>query len=257
MATGTGRKSTGVIDRWNGKSWRPQGSAIIKTATAAAISCATGNAGPRCVTAGGRDGALAWNGTSWRKVTMAKPAGSIDFEVTSVSCARTTSCVAVGSYRKSFAQHGIAFAWDGSRWQLLPAPPATTAAVSCAKPGHCVAVGGQASLIWNGRTWRKVPVAGIGVVEGLDHISCPSLRFCMAEAPDAVVAWNGTTWKALPGTKIDGDSGLWCTSPRFCMDVGQQASRWNGRTWTPVPISKFDQLEAISCARTPMSPSSP
>jgi hypothetical protein len=248
MATGTGRKSTGVIDRWNGKSWQSQGSAIIKTATPAAISCATGKAGPRCVTAGGRNDALAWNGKSWRKVTMAQPAGVINFEVTSVSCASITSCVAVGSYRKNFAQHGIAFVWHGSRWRRLQAPPATTNAISCAKPGHCVAVGDQASMIWNGRTWRKVPVGGISVVEVLDHISCPSLQFCMAEAPDAVVAWNGTTWKTLPGTKIDGNAGLWCTSPRFCMDVGQQASRWNGRTWTPVRLSKFDQLRAISCA---------
>jgi hypothetical protein len=72
----------------------------------------------------------------------------------------------------------------------------------------------------------------------------------MAEAPDAVVAWNGTTWKVLPGTKIDGDAGLWCTGPNFCMDVGQQASEWNGRAWTPVRLSKVAQLQAISCART-------
>lgn len=243
MAIGTGRKSTRLIDHWNGKSWQPQGSAVIKTATAASISCATGKTGPRCVTTGGRNGALAWNGTSWRTVAMARPAGVTSFEVTSVSCASSTSCVGVGSH----GGHAMAVIWNGSRWRLLPAPPAVTKAISCAKPGHCVAVGGQTSLIWNGRTWRKIPV-GIPVFEILDHISCPSLRFCMAEAPSAVVAWNGTSWKALPGTKIGGDAGLWCSSPRFCMDVGQQASRWNGRTWTPVPLSKFAQLQAITCA---------
>ena len=74
------------------------------------------------------------------------------------------------------------------------------------------------------------------------------MQFCLAESLSTVVAWNGTSWKVLPGTKIDGNAGLWCTGPKFCMDVGQQASRWNGRTWTPVPLFKFDQLQAISCA---------
>ncbi len=248
MAAGAGSKSTRVIDRWNGKSWHPQGSAVIKTATVAAISCATGKTGLRCVTTGGRNGALAWNGKSWRKVTMAKPAGVASFEVTGVSCASAASCVGVGSYAGNRAQRAMAVAWNGSRWRLLPTPLAITTAISCAKPGHCVAVGAQASLIWNGRTWRKVSVDGLPVWEVLDHISCPSLQFCMAEAPDAVVAWNGTNWKVLPGTKIDGDEGLWCTGPKFCMDVGEQASRWNGRTWTVVRISKVDGLGTISCA---------
>jgi hypothetical protein len=249
MATGTGSKSTRLIDRWNGKSWQPQGSAIIKAATVASISCATGKTGPRCVTTGGRNGALAWNGKSWRKVTMTKPAGVTSFEVTGVSCASAASCVGVGSYAKNRVQHALAVVWNGSRWRLLPTPPAVTTAISCAKPGHCVAVGAQTSLIWNGRTWRKISV-GLPVFEILDHISCPSLQFCMAEAPGEVVAWNGTNWKVLPDTKIEGDAGLWCTGPKFCMDVGQQASRWNGRTWTPVPLSKLDQLQAISCARS-------
>src|SRR5262249_12351052 len=84
--------------------------------------------------------------------------------------------------------------------------------------------------------------------EVLDHISCPSLRFCLAESQDAVEAWNGTTWKVLPGTGIGGNTGLWCTSPRFCMDVGDQSSRWNGRTWTPVPLSRFALFDAFMCA---------
>jgi hypothetical protein len=248
MATGTGRKSTRLIDHWNGQSWQPQGSAVIKTAIVASISCATGKTGPGCVTTGGRNGALAWNGKSWRTVTMAKPAGVTSFEVTGVSCASAASCVGVGNYAKNAVQHALAVLWNGSRWRLLPAPPVVTKAISCARPGHCVAVGGQTSVVWNGRSWRKVPVHGIPVFEILDHVSCPSLRFCMAEAPDAVVAWNGTSWKVLPKTKIDGDAGLWCSSARFCMDVGQQASRWDGHTWTPVRLSKFAQLETISCA---------
>lgn len=248
MATGTGRKSVRVIDHWNGKSWQPQRSAIIKTATVASISCATGKTGPRCVTVGGRKGALAWNGKSWRKVAMATPAGVTSFEVTSVSCASSTSCAGVGSYVKNRLQHAVAVVWRGSRWRLLPAPPMITTAISCAAPGHCVAIGAHASLIWNGRSWRKVAVAGLKEFEALDHISCPSLQFCVAESLVEVAAWNGTSWKVLPGTKIDGDSGLWCTGPKFCMDVGQQASRWNGSTWTPVPVSKLAQLQEISCA---------
>src|SRR5258708_31316100 len=98
-------------------------------------------------------------------------------------------------------------AWNGSHWRLLPAPPAITTASSCAQPGHCVAVGAHLSLVWNGRSWRKVTVRGISGAEVLAHISCPSLRFCLAESLSTVVAWNGTSWKILPGTKVDGNAG--------------------------------------------------
>lgn len=181
---------------------------------------------------------------------MTRPAGVTRFEVTGVSCARSTSCAGVGSYGKNGVQHAMAVAWNGSRWRLLPAPPAITTAISCARPGHCVAVGAHLSLVWNGRSWRKVTVSGISGTGVLDHISCPGLRFCMAESLGAVVAWNGTRWKVLPGTKVNGNAGLWCTGPKFCMGVGQQASRWNGRAWTLVPLFRVDQLKSISCARS-------
>jgi hypothetical protein len=251
MAIGTGSKSTPLIDRWNGKSWQSQSSAVIKTATMAAISCATGKTGPRCVTVGGRGGTLAWNGKSWRKVTLATPNGVTSAEMTSVSCATSTNCVGVGHYGKNFNdQHPLAVIWHGSSWRLLPTPPAVATAVSCAQPGHCVGVGAHTSVIWNGKTWRKTAVGGLNGIENLDHISCPTAKFCVAEAFEDAVSWNGTSWKLLPRTKIDGDSGLWCSGPKFCMDVGQQASRWNGTTWTPTPLSKLDQFATISCARS-------
>ena len=213
MATGgPGNGSHAVIDRWNGSSWRPLHPPV---ASAASIACAAGN---RCVTVGGRNGALAWNGKSWRKVQMSKPAGVIRFELTGVSCASGSNCLAVGSFADHSGQHGMAVAWNGTSWRLLPAPPAIVTVVSCPKPDRCV-----------------------------DHISCSSFSFCVAEGI-TVVAWNGTSWKVLPDTKIDDNEGIWCTSPTNCMDVGGQASHWDGHAWTPVRLTKEDQLETISCA---------
>jgi len=229
-----------VIDRWNGSSWRPL---HPPASSAASVACAAGN---RCVTVGGRNGALAWNGKSWRKVKMSKPAGVTGFELTGVSCASSVNCLAVGS----FAGRGMAVAWNGKNWRLLPAPPAVVTAVSCPKPGRCVAVGARLSLTWNGKSWHKVLINGIPDFEIIDSISCPSFSFCVAVdgGVSTAVAWNGTSWTVLPDDKVDGSEGIWCTSPANCMAVGDQASRWDGRAWTPVRLTRVDQLRTISCA---------
>jgi hypothetical protein len=238
---GPGNGSHAVIDRWNGSSWRPL---HPPAASAASVACAAGN---RCIAVGGRNGALAWNGRSWRKVKMSKPAGVTGFELTGVSCASSASCLAVGSFVGNHETRGMAVAWNGRSWRLLPAPPAVVTAVSCPEPGRCVAVGARLSLTWNGKSWHKVLINGVPGFDVIDHISCSSFSFCVAEGTTAV-AWNGTSWKVLPDTKIDDNEGIWCTSPANCMDVGGQASHWDGRAWTPVRLTKVDQLETVSCA---------
>src|SRR5712691_1660011 len=237
---GRGNGSHAVIDRWNGSSWRPL---HPPASSAASVACAAGN---RCVTVGGRNGTLAWNGKSWRKVKMSKPAGVTRFELTGVSCASSVNCLAVGS----FAGRGMAVAWNGKNWRLLPAPPAVVTAVSCPKPGRCVAVGARLSLTWNGKSWHKVLINGTPDFEIIDSISCPSFSFCVAVdgGVSTAVAWNGTSWTVLPDDKVDGSEGIWCTSPANCMAVGDQASRWDGRAWTPVRLTRVDQLRTISCA---------
>ena len=231
--------SQDVIDEWNGSSWRllhpPEGSV-------ASVACGARN---RCVTVGGRRGALAWNGTSWRRVAMPRPACAASFELTGVSCASAVSCVAVGKW-KNHARHTMAVAWHGARWRLLPAPPAAVSQVSCARPGRCVAVGHGVLATWNGRSWHKVLLGGNGQDGLFASISCPSVSFCAAVGVVRQVAWNGENATEMPGTGIE-NAAVWCTSSANCMAVGDQISQWNGRTWTLMRINNVDIFHPVSC----------
>jgi hypothetical protein len=60
-----------------------------------------------------------------------------------------------------------------------------------------------------------------------------------------IMRWNGSAWSLArspqPGQHFDKFFGVWCVTARFCMAVGQQASRpgagldmaarWTGSSW--------------------------
>jgi hypothetical protein len=121
-------------EAWNGSNWR-----LVKAANPGtgrrqltAVSC---TAAARCMAAGNSTGiegtkgsgpyAEAWNGASWRLLTVPGP-GSLAYYglgLAGVSCAKTPSCIAVGGF---FTNPGVnsrsstlAEAWNGIRWRVL------------------------------------------------------------------------------------------------------------------------------------------
>ncbi len=115
------------------------------------VSCPASN---NCIAVGFYDptdalvsGAIAehWDGAHW---TLTQPVFPYQENggpaaLTSVSCASTTSCWAVGGFGPATAQF-----WDGSHWwqATLPASVRELDAVSCEASRPCIAVGGQALL---------------------------------------------------------------------------------------------------------------
>ena len=234
------------IARWNGSSWKgvrvtlPTGA---KSVDLTGVSC---RGAKSCLVVGdyytstsdsatSHALALAYNGTSLRPTaTVPLPTGANGSMLTSVSCATTRHCVALGEEVGSPGTFSdvsrsviIIETWNGARWTLRTAAGSigkTTLlqpnVVSCATSAFCV-LGGLAISVtsgsekvylasWNGRklTTMKAPTVGGGtdypVVSGL---SCATAAHCaVAGAHDASAAdtagqtaftevWNGRTWR--------------------------------------------------------------
>jgi hypothetical protein len=264
-----------LAERWNGRAWRvrtaptPAGSGTMSgVSCVSAIFCvavATVSLDP-----GGRSFAEKWNGSTWRLL------GELPDGVKSVSCATTSSCVAVGG--------GAAAAWNGRSWRPL-APVVTggystnLAGVSCAAATRCVAVGSVSSIgrpiharaeIWNGREWRilKLPKQGGNIDGALTAVDCTARTRCMAvgssqRGQNLAEQWTGRTWRLLAAPGPVGLTDVSCVGAGSCLAVGsytlayggkplQVAERWNGRHWGPVrtPV-RGGVLSAVSCVRGP------
>ena len=161
-----------------------------------------------------------------------------------VSCATSAHCVAVGSYYDITRNSRLALieAWDGTGWVVVPSPvagPASElAAVSCVGTAYCVAVGsfgpGQPNSFPDGRTLVEV--------------------------------WHGGAWTVVPSADTGSPEnvlrGVSCTSPTFCMAVGESGDptvstqtlteRWDGTAWSlassPSPGARANTLAAVSCS---------
>jgi hypothetical protein len=100
---------------------------------------------------------LSWDGSGWSSQYAPVPADAQSdnpqASLYSVSCATSSSCVAVGQYQDSAGnERGLLDTWNGQAWtaSAAPAPSGVTylgyvvaglRAVSCASPGACVAGG--------------------------------------------------------------------------------------------------------------------
>jgi hypothetical protein len=196
-----------------------------------------------------------------------------------VSCARATSCVAVG-YRlgDEGVYAGLAQRWDGSAWTQSPMhadDDEVFNAVSCAATTFCIAVGNAVGYMypspiassWDGQAWTDMH--GLHRDVGyLSAVSCTSVRFCAAvggtgqDFDPLMQIWDGTRWRArLFGTGPEDQlNGVSCASTTFCLGVGDSsgrnsmiALRWNGRTWHWQKLPKLRHgigLAVVSCPST-------
>jgi hypothetical protein len=291
---GTARtgESTTLAERWDGGRWRIQPTPVpagTVSAGLAAVSCPS----PRACTGvgeyfstGQRELPLAerWDGSRWRVQPVPGPAGARrGGELSAVSCPAATRCFAVGEYFTKSGSVALAETWNGSRWAVQPLPRAAIntilLGVSCATPRACAAVGNYGTEIWNGTTWRFVPMAAPSGAQALtlDGVSCTSGSFCtavgsyfsMAGGPLTMAeTWNGTAWRfrATPNPVAQGRNQLnsvSCTSARSCTAVGVDAASdfappggfaeaWDGTRWrlpgTPVPAGTvLAELFTVSC----------
>jgi hypothetical protein len=224
-----------------------------------------------------------WNGHSWQVMRM--PAvGAADAGLTAVSCPSATNCTAVGAEdAASASSRPLAEQWNGHRWRVTQASDphgiehAYLTGVSCPRTGRCEAVGAWQTknrlrtLIekWTGRSWRVQHGAPVSRSALLAAVHCTG-SLCMAvgqieNAHRTLVTlaekWTGHAWSRVSrpspaGTNFAALEGAWCTSPSFCLSVGQTqgtttgaiAQAWNGSAWSSLPLSAIgDVLFGVAC----------
>ncbi|MBO0816130.1 MAG: hypothetical protein J2P30_13440, partial [Actinobacteria bacterium] len=285
-------ESTTLAERWDGSRWRIQPSPVPAGTVSAGLSGVSCPSPSACTAvgeftnSGQRELPLAerWDGTGWRVQPVPSPAGAgQNSELSAVSCPSATRCFAVGQYSTKSGSVALAETWDGARWtvQSLPGAVSNTflLGVSCASPRACVAVGSYGTEVWNGTSWRFVPMAtpAGGQVISLDGVSCTSASACTAVGSyfsqaggplNLAETWNGTAWRvhATPNPMTQGRNQLnsvSCASPRDCTAVGVDAAsdfappggfaeKWDGTRWrlqaTPVPPGTVvTELFTVSC----------
>ena len=195
---------------WNGIRWQVHPApGPAHTGHLMGVSCSA----PRACVAVGDHGTVVWNGTSWRYVAVAAPAGSEALALNGVSCTSASACAAVGSY---FSAVGgpltLAETWNGTAWRFRPSPnPATQGrnqlnTVSCTAPSACTAVGvefasdfappGGFAETWDGTRWRlqPVPAPAGAVTTELFGVSCP--------VPGSCTAVGDTTGQSMTGVTL-------------------------------------------------------
>ena len=175
--------------------------------------------------------------------------------LTSVSCASTTFCVAGDS-------SGNVITWNGSTWSSPVNIDSSNdlSSVSCASATFCVAVDSSGNAItWNGTSW-SIPV-NIDSSNNLSSVSCASATFCVAvDYAGNVVTWNGSSWTVTTGVApvtvpyLPNLSSVSCPTSTFCvaMNSSGDAVTWNGTSWstTTSPIDSDYYLASVSCAST-------
>jgi len=276
-----GRPGIMLAERWNGSRWtiqrtpRPAESILSFLDGVSCVSAWSCVAVGFVVDRAGADAVLTmrWDGSSWSMVRIAKPAGSIESVLESVSCTSQTACTAVGS---SADRSGVWFTlverWNGSRWSVQPTPRSPYSellGVSCGSAHACTAVGGSADgseLMehWSAGRWLTGHSLDLTMPEsGLNAVSCMSATACTAVGEEVVpstavwpllASWNDYRWSVQPlrGQPLGVVYGVSCTSRTTCTAVGADSlvEAMNGTRWTleRAPDPEQSNLFGVSCA---------
>jgi hypothetical protein len=266
-----------LVLRWNGTAWTQSSTPALPDE--ASLNGVDGSAadqvwavGSRAVAAGGGSSTGAtlterWNGTAWRVVPSATPAGSIGASLAGVKTFSATSAWAVGSYSASGAPFGRTLIehWNGTAWSVVPSPNPDPQVnllsdVDGAAANDVWAIGNLGNdgyggtvagivLRWNGTSWRQVTVPGatsdatlrqpvlndVHVISANDvWIVGRAFHFGLFRMVPIFMHWNGSTWQSgfVNGAPAGGFNGVTALSPTKVYAVGDVTARWNGTTWS-------------------------
>jgi hypothetical protein len=211
--------------------------------------------------------AYSWNGTTLAKLSVPAPAGARTTELGGLSCATTTTCMAVGNYTNA---HGAwltyAAAWNSGTWQVQSTPNirgerfTTFQGISCSSATTCMAVGDAYTPgsrpfaeLWSDGTWQ-VSATPPRLKAGFVSVSCPDVSDCVAVGwhgtSGLIEAWTPTGWtvqrSAATKAPFSGDRLMHvsCVTVTACAAVGFRfnprvrrstsrtlAEAWNGHAW--------------------------
>jgi hypothetical protein len=192
---------------------------------------------------------LSLKGGTWRLSPSPDTTAALN-SLAGISCASSTSCVAVGYDGTPSSQRTLVEFLSNGTWRVMPSPEAGPPyvvnflnAVSCVSPTHCVAAGFAAdptgmesrTLIetLSGGSWRITPSPDTSSpTNELYGVQCTTPTSCIAVGDDGSISaqralvetLSGGTWKLTPSP--DTALGLnelfyaWCRSRTSCGAAG-------------------------------------
>ncbi len=235
-----------LAERRNGHSWTIEKAAEGKIQPGNALASVSCPSATTCVAVGQYEAfgvqetnyplvAVLTNGT-WRLSRPAVQKNATAGELDEVSCASTTSCLALGSVTVPGGllgtQVSIAESWNGTSWSVISPPSPTSidgitlSGVACTT-GGCQVVGlgsDQNSGLtvpiaarWTGSSWTEqtAAVPSGSTYADLHAVSCPAANNCTAvgqyydasaDAHPFAEVWNGTTWQLQAMPDVTGGS---------------------------------------------------
>ncbi len=277
-----------LVERWDGISWTivPSPNAVgipigpfdppVKHNYLNAVTCLSAS---NCWSVGSAWSSFAeqsliqhWDGIAWTIVTSPNTSTSQRNVLSSVSCASTSDCLAVGFFVNGTISQTIVERWDGTSWTIAPSLNSSPsqnnylAAVTCESGSNCWAVGhyrttgipADQTLIerWDGNTWTILPSPNVSSATTdniLLDLTCSSATDCWAVGYYAngginqtlIERWDGTAWTTISSPNVGAARnflfGVACASADDCWAVGYYwngsankalIERWNGSSWT-------------------------
>jgi hypothetical protein len=235
------------------------GNAVSRQGSLAAVSCATTSA---CTAVGAVPSGAGptplverWKPSTSRWVVqhINVPPGSQP-QLTGVSCATATDCVAVGSFvATSGRTRVLGEHWDGTTWHVVPVPrvvgwDTTLSGVSCVSASYCLAVGAMShvpwphitnslTVEWDGTNWHRVVTTTtiatsvpFNPLDPIGSVSCSAAHLCTevfhtdGTAP-VIERWDGANMtsetSATPSGSTSVDlSSVACPTDSDCESVG-------------------------------------
>jgi hypothetical protein len=223
----------GLIEHWNGKSWRvfPSPNLGMNNTLNYVVVVSTNDLWATGNTMTGQFGTPTktllehWNGKSWNIVPSPNP-GLTHNDLAGPAVISKDDVWAGGSYDTSAGSifHTMVLHWDGSQWRVVPSPsPGTNdflgdmGAVSANDVwavGNATINGTSQTLIehWNGTQWSIVKSPNVGthdnVLIGVTAVSRSDV-WAVGFANDSnnvmrtlIEHWNGKSWRVVPSPNV-------------------------------------------------------
>jgi hypothetical protein len=212
-----------LTERWNGTAWsvvpsaKPAGStgsALTGVKTFSATSAWAVGSYNASGTPFARTLIERWNGTAWSVVPSPNPDPQVNL-LSDVDGATADDVWAIGNigndgYGGTVA--GIVLRWNGTAWQQVTVPGATSDA-----------------------TLRQ-PVLNDVHVRSADDVWIVgrAFHFGLFRMVPIFMHWNGTSWQNgfVNGAPAGGFNGVTALSPTKVYAVGDVTARWNGTAWS-------------------------
>ena len=279
-----------LVESWNGSTWSVMSTPPTTSPYGLnAVDCVSTTF---CMAVGNPDGTDSgsvltelWNGSAWSIVAAPGVGPPVNTDFTSVSCASTRFCAAVGSWGDGVPGESVMDIWNGTAWRLASPTAgvsnnlvASLQGVSCTSSTFCLGVGdayatypAQGGLVyvasvvmWNGSNWSVAP--GGGPNQSLFGVSCVSSTSCVAVgsgnfylSSSVIADWNGTSWSEVTPPSQGSTyslSNISCQGAN-CVAVGESNDSNTSSTSTYEPVVVTDSGGYWSFGAAPEVPSVP